>query len=89
MKIQFGYLKLILLLTMIFWFAFYLKVRLEWIFGNNQQEIEFARDWYKNKKSEISFLLKIMGVIWYSPYLWPVEAILIWVFILLTILVNW
>ena len=86
---QFGYLRLVLFLTMIFWLAFYLKVRLESFFGNNQQEVEFARDWYKNKKSESGFLLKIMGVTWYSPYLWPIKAILIWVFILLTILVDW
>ena len=84
-----GYFKLLVFIILVFWIAFYLKVRLEWLFRNNQQEIDFANNWYNQKKSHSSFLLRLMGVVWYSPYLWPTKAILIWIIVLISILVNW
>jgi hypothetical protein len=79
----------VVLIADIFWFAWFVNVRIDVLFRNAEQESRFIESWKRNNKQ--FWLLRGIGLVMYSPYISPVKSITIWgviTFMLIFIMVS-
>lgn len=62
----------ILLVADVFWFVWFVNVRIDVLLRNADQESRFIEGWRRGKQS---WLLRMIGSVMYSPYVAPVKAI--------------
>jgi len=72
----------LVLLACVLWFFWFADIQIHRLTRTNKNEINTAARWVEADADRVALPIRIIGYIFYAPYLWPIRAFVIWVIIL-------